>query len=77
MTCESDDNRKCPWFNRNKILKRHTLPEMRVYTHRVNNMAVGSTGVTRIVCADKQNDIPDGDDEFYTKHFSVTRRFDR
>ena len=63
MTCET--TRICPWFNSNKILK-DTLPEMRVYTHRVN-MAVGSTGVIKVECADKQNDIPDGDNEFYTR----------
>ena len=62
MTCGSNDQKKRPWFN--KVLMTLALSEMRVYTHRVNKMAEGSTDVTRVVCADKQNDIPGGDHDF-------------
>ena len=32
---------------------------MSVYNHRVDNMAEGSAGMTRVVCARKQNDLPE------------------
>ena len=32
---------------------------MSVYTHRVDNMAEGSAGMTWVVCACKQNDLPE------------------
>ena len=37
---------KYPGFNSNKMLIRRTLHEMSVYTHRVDNVAECSTGVT-------------------------------
>ena len=48
MACGSNDNKKYPGFKTNKMLIRRTLQlhEMSVYTHGVNNMAEGSTGVT-------------------------------
>ena len=38
--------RKDPGFIGNKMQIRRTLHEMSVYTHRVDNMAEGSAGVT-------------------------------
>ena len=38
--------RKDPGFISNKMQIRRTLHEMSVYTHRVDNMAEGSAGVT-------------------------------
>ena len=40
---------------------KRTLHELSVCTHGVNNMAEGSAGVTEVMCADKQKDIPDGE----------------
>ena len=50
------------------MLIRRTLHEMSVYTRRVDNMAEGSTGVTWVVCAGKQNGLPDGDNTLDFKH---------
>ena len=50
------------------MLIRRTLHEMSVYTHRVDNMAEGSPGVTWVVCACKLNDLPGGDHTLYTEH---------
>ena len=50
---------KYPAFISNKMLIRRTLHEMSVYTHRVDNMAEGSAGMTWVVCACKQNDLPE------------------
>ena len=51
-----------------------TLHEVSVYTHCVDNMAEGSAGVTWVVCACKQNDLPDGDNTLYTKHVILWQR---
>ena len=50
---------KFPGIISNKMLIRRTLHELSASTHRVDNMAEGSAGMTWVVCACKQNDLPE------------------